>query len=159
MGLDMYLYTMKKEEITFKEVAYWRKANQIHKWFVDNIQNGVDDCDNYQVSKENLEELLNICKQVKSEFNRAVKTEGKVKNGRRLVNGEWEDMFKDGVVYVDLNTAAINELLPTDKGFFFGSTDIDQWYLSDIEDTISQLERVINEVDFENNYVCYSSSW
>ena len=25
-------------------VGYWRKANQIHKWFVDNCQNGRDEC-------------------------------------------------------------------------------------------------------------------
>ena len=41
-----------------EEAVYWRKANQIHKWFVDNIQNGVDDCGEYYVSKENLEALL-----------------------------------------------------------------------------------------------------
>ena len=28
----------------FKEVMYWRKANYIHNWFVENIQNGSDDC-------------------------------------------------------------------------------------------------------------------
>ena len=24
--------------------AYWRKANAIHKWFVDNVQDGEDNC-------------------------------------------------------------------------------------------------------------------
>lgn len=47
-----------------EEVMYWRKANQIHKWFVDNIQNGVDDCGNYAVSLEKLQELVDLCKQV-----------------------------------------------------------------------------------------------
>ena len=27
-----------------EEVGYWRKANAIHKWFVDNVQDGNDDC-------------------------------------------------------------------------------------------------------------------
>ena len=40
------------------EIGYWRKANQIHKWFVDNIQNGKDDCKEYEVSEDNLKELL-----------------------------------------------------------------------------------------------------
>lgn len=48
-----------------EEVGYWRKANQIHKWFVDNVQNGEDDCGNYYVSNEQLKELLEICKKVK----------------------------------------------------------------------------------------------
>jgi len=38
--------------------AYWRKANQIHNWFVDNVQGGDDDCREYGVSIEHLKELL-----------------------------------------------------------------------------------------------------
>lgn len=45
------------------ELGYWRKANHIHKWFVDNVQNGVDNCGEYFVSREDLETLLLICKQ------------------------------------------------------------------------------------------------
>ena len=44
--------------------GYWRKANQIHGWFVDNVQNGVDDCDRYEVSKEKLIELKQVCQSV-----------------------------------------------------------------------------------------------
>ena len=33
-----------------EEVGYWRKANQIHRWFVTNIQDGVDNCGDYYVS-------------------------------------------------------------------------------------------------------------
>jgi hypothetical protein len=47
-----------------KEVGYWRKCNQIHKWFVVNVQNGKDDCGYYFVSKRQLEELKNICEHV-----------------------------------------------------------------------------------------------
>lgn len=43
------------------EVAVWRKANQIHHWFVENVQNGNDDMCSYEVSKENLQELYNSC--------------------------------------------------------------------------------------------------
>lgn len=45
-------------------VAYWRKANAIHQWFVENVQDGEDDCKEYHVSRENLEELKSICEQV-----------------------------------------------------------------------------------------------
>lgn len=47
-----------------EEVGYWRKANHIHNWFVQNVQGGVDDCRKAYVSKEKLEELLIICKEV-----------------------------------------------------------------------------------------------
>ena len=42
-------------------VGYWRKANQIHGWFVENIQDGKDDCGEYYVSRESLSRLATIC--------------------------------------------------------------------------------------------------
>lgn len=52
---------LKKVNCIRESVGYWRKANQIHKWFVDNVQDGNDDCKSYYVSTEDLEKLLNIC--------------------------------------------------------------------------------------------------
>ena len=40
------------------EVLTWRKANAIHNWFVQNVQKGVDDCGDYEVSEEELRRLL-----------------------------------------------------------------------------------------------------
>ena len=42
------------------EAMYWRKANAIHKWFVDNVQDGEDNCREYAVSREQLQELLDL---------------------------------------------------------------------------------------------------
>ena len=44
------------------EVGYWRKANQIHNWFVQNVQGGLDDCGEWYVSTEELLELKALCK-------------------------------------------------------------------------------------------------
>ena len=39
-----------------EQVGYWRKANQIHNWFVENVQDGEDDCCYHnEVTKEYLE--------------------------------------------------------------------------------------------------------
>ena len=46
------------------KVGYWRKANQIHNWFVENVQDGEDDCKQYYVTREKLEELLDVCRTV-----------------------------------------------------------------------------------------------
>lgn len=46
-------------------VAYWRKANQVHAWFVSNCADGVDDCRPVYVSREQLTELRDLCQQVK----------------------------------------------------------------------------------------------
>ena len=54
----------KKISSIVEEVCYWRKANQIHRWFVENCQEGVDDCKEYYVSFEQLEKLVSICETV-----------------------------------------------------------------------------------------------
>lgn len=38
-------------------VGYWRKAHDIHGWFVENVQDGVDNCGEYYVSRTSLTEL------------------------------------------------------------------------------------------------------
>lgn len=45
-------------------VAYWRKANAIHDWFVKNVQDGEDDCKTYYVPREKLMELEELCRRV-----------------------------------------------------------------------------------------------
>lgn len=54
-----------------EEVGYWRKANHIHNWFVQNVQGGRDECQRAYVSKEDLEKLLSICKEVLADHSKA----------------------------------------------------------------------------------------
>lgn len=61
----------KKVSYIVEEVGYWRKANQIHQWFVGNVQGGVDDCRDAYVEREKLEELLNLCKIVSIDKDKA----------------------------------------------------------------------------------------
>lgn len=51
-----------------KKVGYWRKANHIHQWFVNNVQNGVDDCGYYFVSEQDLLNLDKTCEKVLENF-------------------------------------------------------------------------------------------
>ena len=46
------------------EVMYWRKVNAVHNWFVNNVQDGVDDCKQYHVDRDKLVELMETCKRV-----------------------------------------------------------------------------------------------
>ena len=52
----------KKVKYIIEEAGYWRKANAIHKWFVDNIQDGVDDCRDAYVERRDLQTLLDLCR-------------------------------------------------------------------------------------------------
>lgn len=188
MGLDMYLVRKKyiganyehrnvkgKIDISINEkkmpidfnkvsyidelVCYWRKANAIHNWFVENAQNGVDDCEEHYVSAKQLEQLLSLCEEVKK---KAKLKKGKIQNGAKLVNGNWEPIMEDGK-YIT-NADEIEALLPTQHGCFFGSTDYDEYYLQDIEYTIQKLKEILEEEDklvelgFYSEFT-YQSSW
>lgn len=141
-------------ESFFTEVGYWRKANAIHKWFVDNVQNEVDDCGDYEVSKEQLQELLDICIKVRD----CSKMEkGWIKNGETYANGKWCPCMEEGEYIV--NPEVAEALLPTQDGFFFGSTEYDQWYLDDVVDAIDILTKVLETTDFDREMIVYSASW
>jgi len=64
---------IKPERVTHicEELGYWRKANQIHRWFVENVQDGVDNCGEYCVSKADLQSLLDVCLAVKLDHSQA----------------------------------------------------------------------------------------
>lgn len=143
MGLDMYLNAkrflwMNESELAEKvseafpelkgkrvkevivEALYWRKANAIHSWFVKNCQDGEDDCGNYWVGREQLEELRQLILEV-------------------------------------LDTKDASKL-PPQAGFFFGSTEVDEWYWQDLRNTVEGLERVM--VEFPDDWEFeYHSSW
>jgi hypothetical protein len=92
MGLDMYLTAkrrldaetvdvIKAERISGMgdmhpkeivcEAMYWRKANAIHKWFVDHVQDGDDNCHEYEVQSGQLRELESLCLKVLAERGKA----------------------------------------------------------------------------------------
>ena len=112
------------------EAGYWRKANAIHKWFVDNCQEGNDDCRPGYVSRENLEELRKLCRKV-------------------LDSKDFDDE--------EVLRALEDDELPTVDGFFFGTSEKDEWYWDSIEHTIKIITKCLElpkEWTFE-----YVSSW
>lgn len=131
-----------------EEVMYWRKANQIHGWFVNNIQNGEDNCQTSYLDGSQLLELLNLCKSTievinKSELVTKTKT-------------SWGGSPYEVQVY---DCADELEFLPPTQGFFFGSDEIDQYYKQDIEDTIACLEKLVDEDGQIDGDFYYHASW
>ena len=110
-------------------VAYWRKANQVHNWFVKNCQGGEDNCQKTYVPREKLQELLDTCCELLR--------------------------FKDSGDEKEV----VEKTLPPTAGFFFGSIEIDDWYWQDIEDTITQLEKVLGNPELANMSFYYEASW
>lgn len=105
-----------KVKSVIEEAGSWRKANQIHKFFVDELQKGKDDCEKYYAPYEKLSELKLLCEKVLE--------------------------TKD------------HSLLPPEAGFFFGSTDADEWYFKQVQETID----IIEDLDPDGDYY-YQASW
>lgn len=153
------------------EVAYWRKANMIHRWFMNNVCHGEEDCREYDVSLENIKELLGICKNIL-----------KIVKGAKMVvpknlkdaylkqhpNGELTTTLQDtsykffnksstskdfktlDIWWFELDKPSkdkVADLLPTVGGFFFGSTKYDGVYLYQIALTVEVLTQLIKEDD------------
>ncbi|MGI1661367.1 hypothetical protein ACRDNQ_03915 [Palleronia sp. KMU-117] len=152
---------MKGDALTFEPeystevrevIGYWRKANQIHGWFVRNAQGGKDDCREYPVSRDQLRELLKVVQEVKASTKLIP---GKVSMGQTLEGGEWVEILKDGRVMA--NTEVAERLLPVCEGFFFGSYAYDQDYYDDLVETERILKLALDspaDVTFT-----YQSSW
>jgi len=105
------------------DAMYWRKANAIHGWFVENCQGGRDECQETYIPREKLVELRDLCKAV--------------------------------VDHPDVN---INGLEPK-QGFFFGSTEKDDWYLQDLKNTVEGITNALESLP-ENQYeFYYQASW
>jgi hypothetical protein len=99
IGLDMYLSKktyvgnnwakdLNKEEATViapgiiqsrvtyieESIGTWRKANAIHGWFIENVQEGNDDCGDYYVSEKKITELLKLVRKVLRSHDKAEST-------------------------------------------------------------------------------------
>jgi hypothetical protein len=107
------------------EIAYWRKANAIHDWFVKNVQDGKDDCQETYLEKDHLKSLLSVVNEVLQDTSKAPK------------------------------------LLPTTVGFFFGSTEYNEWYFNNLEYTKETISKILDkwDTDYKNWDFYYQSSW
>ena len=122
MRLDMYLYgasyTINGETLqgTLKldVVAYWRKQNAIHKFFVDEVQDSIDNCAMYWVSIETLDKLKTRCENVLNNpsFENAMAvlpTQGGFFFGGTDLTNDFEmEYYLDGLKYT---VEVLNELL------------------------------------------------
>ena len=174
MGLDMYLHATKYfssfseadtrdklEKVIGRkfqscevkvEVGYWRKANQIHKWFVDTCGKELDDDNNcdMEVSREQLAELKALCEQIIEILDKQLLE--KVKK-----YDKWNKKDYEHEVYTD--TKEVEKLLPRSQGFFFGDYEYDEYYKADLEQTITIINKCFEEYDEKDWYFSYRASY
>jgi len=160
MGLDMYLMNNEAEEI-----GYWRKANAIHGWFVRNCADGVDECQPIAVSRDDLTALRQdvleaLAKRpvlVAAGENNGIVAEGSVEitSGMDLAQFITDQMAVQSHEHEFNDEDESDPLRPT-RGFFFGSSEKDEWYYQDLEETLNILNAAL---DSDSDKFTYQASW
>lgn len=130
-------------------VGYWRKANAIHRWFVENVQEGVDNCKEYYVSRDQLQSLLDTVTIVLGTADKGDPTTEK-----DVLGNEYESY-----PHATLDVELAKQELGSQAGFFFGSTEYDQWYILDLESTRDQITAILGDKRLEGWDFYYQSSW
>lgn len=120
-----------------EEIGYWQEANQIHGWFVDNVQKGEDDRQEYYVNRTQLANLHATIQDVLDNSSLVLKSQS--------VGRSWYDDIRDGIDdrYMIEDASTAKKLLPTREGFFFGSIDYDQQYLEQLRHTRTVLREAL----------------
>lgn len=145
-----------KQSTIFETVASWGKANQIHAWFVNNIQNGVDNNSYYFVTENDFLELKEICEEVLklNPYN--------LNKDSYLLYYSANNLIEKGIItkeqYAKLETE-LNKILPTKEGFFFGPIDYALSYFLNVKNTLEMLTKILDNADFESEVYLYHSSW
>ena len=163
MGLDMYLGARRADGI--EQIGYWRKANAIHGWFVRECADGVDECQEITVTREQLAQLRTDCNNELANRDNAVPTDesgrsrvielNEFKNGEDFANFITTNM-KEQENLIGTTMTSDDPLAPT-AGFFFGSTEKDEWYYQELLNTIDILDSALglpNATEF-----VYQASW
>lgn len=136
-----------------KELMYWRKANQIHNWFVQNCQNGVDDCGRYAITVADLMKLKELCEKILTMTNVKQELRPTYPNGW-LSEPVHEMQDVRFLTYEGMKFA--EEHLPRRSGFFFGKTDYDEYYVLQVEDTVEQITDTLDTLNCEYGFALNS---
>jgi len=64
-------------------------------------------------------------------------------------------MLLDRCTMVLEDRSRADELLPTTSGFFFGSTEYDEWYFKKLEDTIRDITPILSDGDIKDGDLYY----
>ncbi len=117
-----YANTASSYYTIFEHVAYWRKFNALHQWFVTYVQIGIDDCSSlYELDRDDLLSCLETLEKTLHQRNSA--------------------------------------FLPPTKGFFWGSTEVDDYYWRDVEDGVKIISELIEKTNWDKERLFYQSSW
>lgn len=172
MGLDMYLNVGKGENAF--EIGYWRKANAIHKYFVDTLQDGDDDQRESPVDLETFEDLFEKVSAIREEYikinscvdslEKLTEEELEAYSAEELENSwnrneySWNSILPE---YKEKFVELCEKTLPTTSGFFFGNTKYDFYYIYYIIYTYDLIKGILDdwETNLEEDNDYYYTCW
>jgi hypothetical protein len=98
--------------------AYWRKANQVHAWFVREVQKGNDNCGEYYVDIDDLKTLLELCEKVKADHSLAEELLPSA-SGFFFGGTDYDEWYYNGI---DNTIEILKEALGDTKGDYYYSS-------------------------------------
>jgi hypothetical protein len=108
----------KKVKYIIEEAGYWRKQNQIHRWFVENVQKGVDNCGEYYVDIDELKTLLELCEKVKADHSLAEELLPSA-SGFFFGGTDYDEWYYNGI---DNTIEILKEALEDERGDYYYSS-------------------------------------
>lgn len=143
-----------EEGSIFSEEMYWRKARDIHKWFVENIQDGKDDCEYHRsITREDVVKFRRFVKE------KCKKTDEEcyiVEAYRHNEDGTTTLIPCDGVEveYEDGKKKRISNEIP-----IIFNENYDDWDMMHYESALEWCNETLAEFDFDKKYLVYLGSW
>lgn len=131
------------------DIAYWRNAWPIHRWFVEQVQDGEDDCKTHdEVTIDLLVKLYVLCGNVIEKLGIEHLFRSDFGHNTERLRRTCEELADHGKI-----TEACCDLFPYHREAY----GVD--FLYHIFYTRRKLDEIVRETDFQNEMIAYMSSW
>lgn len=177
MGLDIYFETRKnnRSELDAKTAIFKYEINELEKK-IDVLYGKADACGELPIDEKTKVDLYFKEIDNRKEKINEIDPYNKVAYFRKVnflmsffdYEGNCEYVPIDKNQVIDLidtckqvleNYNRANELLPTQCGFFFGSTDYDEFYFSDVKDVLDKFTEILDTTDWDNDELVMYAWW
>ena len=118
------------------------KSNQVFRWFIDYVMCGKPDQEYHEITKDQLADLLYICRRVRKGF--VPISDENLHEKKYSVN---EELAKQFLPVMDKT------------GYFFGTTEYDAAYACGVIETLHAVKSIISTTNFEKETVYFNAVW
>lgn len=150
-----------------KSVAYWRKANAVHGWIIRNCADGVDECQRIDMDRDDLIALREACLIGLKDRDNATPNsredfryiDGSKIDGAEAVTSIIREIKRESQRKNKNIVVSASDPIPPVSGFFFGSTDKDEYYYHQLAETVETINSILASDPNDTYSYYYRSSW